>query len=125
MHYAVMNRCSKETDSELAQDLMILDLITSYDTPMPDANEVEIDDEVSCKLHLAHEVVGTEMMEEEGVKYEVEVTNKQDIIDNLDIDPAEWQEAKIHNCSHDEPINRPCSPWQICQCKGEIPEVEE
>ncbi len=125
MHYAISNRVSVEPDSELATDLMVLDLITSYETPMPDDNFVEVDEaEVKCELHITPEVVGTETVEEEGQAYEVEVTNRQDIIEAVELDSANWQEAKIHNCCHDEPINRPCSPWQVCKTHGTIPEVE-
>ncbi len=126
MHYAIKSRAGKETDSELATDLMVLDLITTYETPMPDDNFVEVDEaEVKCELHITPEVVGTETVESEEGNYEVEVTNRQDIIEAVEMETASWQEAKIHNCCHDEPINRPCGSWEVCQSHGNIPEVAE
>ncbi len=123
MHYAINSRASIETDSELAQDLMVLDIITTYEPAME--ADVSIDEEVTCHLPIKIEVTGTETVEEEGGSYEVDVTNRQDLIDAVELNTAEWQEAKIHNCCHDEPINRPCSPWQVCQAHGDIPEGEE
>ncbi len=123
MHYAINSRASIETDSELAQDLMVLDIITTYEPAME--ADVSVGEEVTCHLPIKVEVIGTETVEEEGGSYEVEVTNRQDLIDAVELNTAEWQEAKIHNCCHDEPINRPCSPWQVCQAHGEIPEVTE
>jgi len=124
MNYAISSRASVLTDSELATDLMVLDLITQYETPMPDENDVSVTEEVTAKLHITPEVIGTETVEEEGETYEVEVTNRQAVIDAVELNTAEWQEAKIHNCAHDEEVNRPCSGWETCQAHGDIP-VEE
>ena len=125
MNYAIQSRASVPTDSELATDLMVLDLITQYETPLPDENDVTVAEEVTAKLHITPEVIGTETVEEEGETYEVEVTNRADIIDAVELNTAEWQEAKIHNCAHDEEVNRPCSGWEVCQSHGDIPEVTE
>ena len=125
MNYAIQSRASVLTDTELATDLMVLDLITHYETPLPDENDVTVAEEVTAKLHITPEIIGTEMVESEEGSYEVEVTNRADIIDAVELNTAEWQEAKIHNCAHDEPINRPCSGWEVCQAHGDIPEVTE
>jgi hypothetical protein len=123
MHYAINSRASVETGSELATDLMVLDVISNFSTPesLSGQGEVTITEaEVVTDLPVVIEVIGSEMVDD----VEVEVTNRQTLIDTVELQTAEWQEAKIHSCAHDEAINRPCSPWEVCQQHGTIPEVE-
>ncbi len=116
MFYSVNSRACIDTDTELANDLMLLDVISNFNAV--GEGEVTItEDEVIADLPIAIEVIGTEMVDD----VEVEVTNRQALIDTVELETAEWQEAKIHNCTHDESISHPCGAWEVCQQHGEVP----
>ncbi len=129
MNYCVQIKASKESDTQLMSDFMMLDVITHFETPETMQGVAVFSEEREQDIHsyfnVKPEVVGTETVEEEGQTYEIQIDNRQDLIDIVDIPTADWMEAKIHNCCHDEPINRPCSPWSVCKTHGEVPVEEE
>ncbi len=124
MNYAIT---SKSAHDELI-DLVLLDLVTSYSTPhnLQDNCVVNIgEDKIELSVHIEPAVIDTETIQTEEGSIEVEITNKQDVIDSLTLPLADWQELNIHECSHDEGTSSPCGQWETVYQNGEIPEVDE
>ena len=91
--------------------------------------EKEITGSYRANFNIERKVKGTQKIAatKDEPEHEVEVDNRQDIIETIkeDLKSAAWYRAEIHCCSHDEGINRPCSPWQVIAEKGAVLEEEE
>ena len=129
MNYCVEVRADKEVDTDISMDFVMLDVITNFECPETLSSEVvfneDKDTELYSKFNVVPEVIDTETITEGNQTYDVDIMNKQAAIDSVILPGAAWVEVSCHCCSHDEAINRPCSPKTIETVIGDVPSQEE
>ena len=77
-------------------------------------------------FNVKRQVVGTKTVQEEEGEYEVEVDNKEDILDEVEemLADIEAYEVRCHACYHDEQSRRPCGKWKVERSRGEVPQED-